>query len=471
MNIENSQTQKFLLLVGDLFCILAAYVSAFYIRYFDFPAPNWEAFLGLLPAIMVIGLFLVSVYELHILDRKQSITNIVRKILVSVSMMTFLTMAGSYFFRAFAMPRSVIVISSVIMVIYLLAFKLLYLKLTGKKLPGKVLLIGNESNTEKLLAKINDPMIKNKDVNHINEKIGMKKIKQTLIESDYIIICTDISKEVKSQVIYYAMEYNKLTYVIPTLYELVIQGAAISPLDDTLVMGIKPFGMTWDKIFAKRLFDLVSSLIILIIISPLLLFVSIIIKLEDPKGNIIYTQERLGKNNKPFTIYKFRSMISDAETKTGPVLSTSNDDRITKVGKFIRSSRLDELPQIFNVIKGDMSLVGPRPEREFFINKLLKQYYHYGYRNRVKPGITGYAQVMGKYSTEVEDKLRFDLYYIRNYNLWLDIIILLKTFLVIFDKSKSEGTNIESTSIKTSKKKQVQGNLHRKEKVSYRRYL
>jgi lipopolysaccharide/colanic/teichoic acid biosynthesis glycosyltransferase len=133
-------------------------------------------------------------------------------------------------------------------------------------------------------------------------------------------------------------------------------------------------------------------------------------------------------------------MITGAENKTGPVLATSDDDRITKVGKFIRSTRLDELPQLFNVLKGDMSLVGPRPEREFFIKQLSQEYYHYGYRNRVQPGITGYAQVMGKYSTGVEDKLRFDLYYIRNYSLWLDIIILLKTFLVIFDRSKSEGT-------------------------------
>lgn len=455
MSIENSQSQKLLLLIGDLICILAAYVSAFYIRYFDFPAPNWQAFMALLPVIMVIGVFLVSVYELHILDRKQPITNIVRKILVAVSMMTFLTMAGSYFFRAFAMPRSVIIISSIFMVVYLTIFKIVYIKLTRKNVPGNVLLIGNERNTKKLIAKINDPMIKGKDIKHINENVGMKKIKRALNESDYIIVCTDISKEVKSQVIYYAMEHNKLTYVIPTLYELVIQGAAISPLDDTLVMGIKPFGMTWDKVFIKRLFDLVSSLIILVIISPLLLFVSIIVKIEDPKGKIIYSQERLGKKSKPFTIYKFRSMVSDAETNTGPVLSTTNDDRITKVGRFIRSSRLDELPQLFNVIKGDMSLVGPRPEREFFINKLLIEHYHYGYRNRVKPGITGYAQVMGKYSTEVEDKLRFDLYYIRKYSLWLDIIIILKTILVIFDKSKSEGTNIETLPSKENNKKKI----------------
>ncbi|MCD8509548.1 MAG: sugar transferase [Bacillus sp. (in: Bacteria)] len=127
---------------------------------------------------------------------------------------------------------------------------------------------------------------------------------------------------------------------------------------------------------------------------------------------------------------------------TGPVLATENDARITKVGKFMRATRIDELPQLFNVIKGDMSLVGPRPEREFFTKQITKEHYSYAHRNTVQPGITGYAQIMGKYSTDVVDKLRFDLYYIRNYSFWLDIVILLKTFVVILDKSKAEGTEV-----------------------------
>ncbi len=427
-------------MLGDIFCILAAYVSAFYIRYFDFPDPNWDAFISLLPWIIVIGLFLISVYELYIIDGKQTLTDLIRKILVVVTMLTFLTMASSYLFRAFAMPRSVIVISTLFMVVYLFVFKAVFLKLTRRKVVGKFLIIGNETNAEQLITKINYPMLKRSEITCVKEGSNMKGIKQLVINSDYIILCTDISKELKSQVIYHAMEHNKEVYVIPTLYELVLQRATTSPLDDTLVMGVKPFGLTWEKTFIKRLFDIVFSLLVLIVISPLLLVMAIIVKLEDPKASAIYSQERLGKDDKPFTIYKFRSMISDAESYTGPILASTNDDRITKVGKFIRATRIDELPQFFNVLKGDMSIVGPRPEREFFINKLLKEHYHYGYRNRVKPGITGYAQVMGKYTTVAEDKLRFDLFYIRNYSFWLDLLIILKTFLVVFDKSKSEGT-------------------------------
>jgi exopolysaccharide biosynthesis polyprenyl glycosylphosphotransferase len=220
---------------------------------------------------------------------------------------------------------------------------------------------------------------------------------------------------------------------------------------------VRPFLLTWDKVFVKRVFDILSAVVLLIAAFPALLITAVMVKLEDPKADIIYSQERLGKNNRPFTIYKFRSMIQGAEKTTGPVLAASDDKRITKVGRFIRATRLDELPQLFNVLKGDMSLVGPRPEREFFIRELTERYFHYGYRNRVKPGITGYAQVMGKYTTDAEDKLRFDLYYIRNYSLWLDIIILLKTCLVIFDKTKSEGAEgnqEESTERPEEKKKE-----------------
>ncbi|MCC5704105.1 sugar transferase, partial [Klebsiella pneumoniae] len=136
---------------------------------------------------------------------------------------------------------------------------------------------------------------------------------------------------------------------------------------------------------------------------------------------------------------KFRSMVMDAEAKTGPTLAKSDDDRITKTGKFIRKTRIDELPQLINVLIGDMSLVGPRPERDFFAEKFQRENKWLNNRHAVKPGITGYAQVMGKYTTNVDKKLKFDLHYIRNYSFWLDCIILMQTILVVINKAKSEG--------------------------------
>ncbi|MBU9721747.1 MULTISPECIES: sugar transferase [Bacillaceae] len=451
-DLSELKSHKTFIIVMDLLLILAAYISAFYIRYLDFPQRNWDSFISLLPWILLIGLFFIAVYELYALDRKNTFWDILVKVVIAVTFMAFLTMAASYLFREFAMPRSVILIATIFMIILLLGFKMIYLKLTRGNLVGRVLLIGDDNNTQKLIAKIKHPMLKGTRVKHIQPNTSIDKIKQHLRQIDYVVLCPSISKETKSEIIYHAMEYNKMVYVIPSLYELLLQRASVSPLDDTLVMTVKPFGLTFDQVLIKRIFDFVSSALILVLISPVLLIVALIIKLEDSKGSIIYKQERYGKNNKPFIIYKFRSMIEGAESKTGPVLATENDDRITKVGRFMRATRLDELPQLFNVLKGDMSLVGPRPERGFFIKQLSKEYYHYSYRSTVQPGITGYAQIMGKYSTEVEDKLRFDLYYIRNYSFWLDIVILLKTFIVLLDKTKAEGTEEKDKKKETSKK-------------------
>ena len=438
--IGEKRNHRFFLIVMDMLLVLAAYISAFYVRYFDFPGRNWDAFIALLPWIMIIALFFIAVYELYSIDRKYRLSDMLRKILVAVAMMTFFTMAASYLFREFAMPRSVVLIASIFSVLLMIGFRAVYIKVTRGNVMGNVLLVGNEKNMDKLTYKIKHPLVSGANITRVNSERSISDIDVALERSDYVILCPDISKEKKSQIIYHAMERSIVVYVIPTFYELLLQKASTTPLDDTLLMGVKPFVMPWDQVFLKRVFDLVSSVVMTVLLSPVFIGVAIIVKLEDPKSPVIYSQERLGKFDRPFTIYKFRSMIADAEKLSGPTLASADDNRITKVGKFIRSTRLDELPQLFNVIKGDMSLVGPRPEREYFINQLAKHYYHYGYRNRVQPGITGYAQVMGKYSTDAEDKLRFDLYYIRHYSLWLDFVILLKTILVVFDKSASEGT-------------------------------
>ncbi|MED3645249.1 sugar transferase [Halalkalibacterium halodurans] len=451
--INELRNHKFLIILVDLLCILAAYIAAFYIRYQGFPAKNWESFVSLLPWILLIGLFFISVYELYALDRKNTLWDILVKIFVAVTFMAFLTMAASYFFREFALPRSILFIASVFTIVLLATWKYVFLKLTRRNVVGKVLFIGDDDNTERMISKIKHPMLKGTSIKQVHPNIPMDKINHYMRHADYIILCTSIQKEKKSMIIYHAMECNKLVYVVPTLYELLLQRSSVTPLDDTMLMSVKPFGLTWDQAFIKRAFDVVTSAFTLICTSPLLLLVAILIKLEDPKGSIIYKQERLGKDNKPFMIYKFRSMVEGAEKKTGPVLATQNDDRITKVGRFIRATRLDELPQLFNVLKGDMSLVGPRPERSFFIEQLSKEHLDYAYRNTVQPGITGYAQIMGKYSTEAEDKLRFDLYYIRNYTFWLDIVIMLKTFTVLLDKTKAEGTDSKKKWKRASKNK------------------
>ena len=183
----------------------------------------------------------------------------------------------------------------------------------------------------------------------------------------------------------------------------------------------------------KRVFDLVCAALLIVVSLPVMLLTAAIIKLES-RGPVLYTQERVGLNGKLFRVAKFRSMRTDAEKDGKPRWATTNDDRVTRVGRVIRRLRIDELPQLFNVLKGDMSLVGPRPERPYFVEQLTQEIPYFAVRHSVKPGVTGWAQVRYQYGATVEDsqeKLQYDLYYVKNHSLVLDAQILLSTVRVV----------------------------------------
>jgi len=214
-----------------------------------------------------------------------------------------------------------------------------------------------------------------------------------------------------------------------TFYEMLTGKVIVSSTNPTWFIFSEGFKKTWFKMSLKRMEDVVSSLGLLVALAPIILVTALVIKL-DSKGPLIYSQERLGKRKRPYKVYKFRSMRTDAEKNTGPVWASKDDDRVTRVGHFIRKWRIDEIPQLWNVLRGDMSLVGPRPEREFFINKLEEQIPYYSERFSVKPGLTGWAQVCYGYGDSIEDaieKLNYDLFYIKNISIFMDIVIIFRT--------------------------------------------
>lgn len=225
--------------------------------------------------------------------------------------------------------------------------------------------------------------------------------------------------------------------IVPDLYEILSGQAKTSQIYGLPLIDIMPELMPeWEKKL-KRIIDVIVSSLILIISLPVCIISAIAIKL-DSKGSIFFIQERCGMNGEIFKMIKFRSMLSDAEKNTGPVWSQKNDPRITRVGKIIRVLRIDEIPQMYNVLKGEMSLVGPRPERPYFVEMLAKEIHYYKRRLKVRPGITGWAQVKHKYDETIEDvkiKLRYDLFYIENMSLRMDFKILFRTvFVVLFGK-------------------------------------
>ena len=213
---------------------------------------------------------------------------------------------------------------------------------------------------------------------------------------------------------------------------------------DTPFLLTKGYSLSFDQAFGKRFLDLFIAVPMLIIASPIMLITAAAIKLYD-SGPVFYKQIRCTKDGKPFEIIKFRSMIVDAEKVGGAQLAKANDSRITPVGRFIRSTRIDELPQLLNIIKGDMSFVGPRPERPEIMEEYMENIPEFAFRLRVKAGLTGFAQIYGKYNTVPYDKLKLDLFYIENYSVWLDIKLILMTVKTILKKDSTEGISSDQT--------------------------
>jgi exopolysaccharide biosynthesis polyprenyl glycosylphosphotransferase len=266
------------------------------------------------------------------------------------------------------------------------------------------------------------------ELNKLIQKYRVQEIVIALEKEDHDVLVEVISKTEGKDI--------KLK-IVPDLYEILSGQARTSQIYGMPLIDIMPELMPeWEKKL-KRLSDILVALILLFINSPVILITALAIKL-DSKGPVFFKQERSGLNGKTFRMVKFRSMYQDAEKHTGPVWSQKNDPRITKVGRIIRKLRIDELPQMYNVLKGEMSLVGPRPERPYFVEKLSEEIPYYKRRLKVRPGITGWAQVKHKYDESIEDvkiKLRYDLFYIENMSIRMDMKILFRTvFVVIFGK-------------------------------------
>lgn len=266
--------------------------------------------------------------------------------------------------------------------------------------------------------------------------VSLEEIKKAVLPFEGVLIC-DIDKNLEKEIYSFCYANGKRIYMLPAITDIIINHSYEIQIGDTPVIMSRNRGLTTEQLMLKRLMDIVVSALALIIASPFMLFAAIAIKLDDG-GPIFFKQNRITKDGKIFNVLKFRSMIVDAD-KDGAKKAEVGDSRITKVGKFIRACRLDELPQLINVLKGDMSLVGPRPERIENVYEYSKEYPEFELRHKVKGGITGYAQLYGKYNTSPKDKLNMDLIYIETYSIIQDIKLLILTIKILFMKESTEG--------------------------------
>lgn len=280
----------------------------------------------------------------------------------------------------------------------------------------------------------------------IQEEMPKEEFYSALEECDSVMLY-EISHGLRGKYMKTCTEHKKGFYFTPRIEDIFCQGSEEKNLTDTPLLKYKYVYEMKSGYFGKRLFDLVLSALFLVLLSPVFVITAVCIKLEDG-GPVFYKQKRCTKNGREFEILKFRSMVVNAE-ENGAMPCTDHDVRVTKIGRLIRATRIDELPQIINILKNDMSFVGPRPERVEHIEKYINEMPEFSYRFRVNGGLTGYAQVWGKYNTSAYDKLRYDLMYIENQSFYLDFKILVLTFRTVFKSESTEGFDMtQSTELK-----------------------
>lgn len=303
--------------------------------------------------------------------------------------------------------------------------------------PRRMLYVHGNRSTSYLRDKINSREDKYQICRNLDYRCGMERLFKEIDKYDAVII-DDIPSHERNRLIKECYNRSIRTYSAPKISDILIRSSGEMNLFDSPLLLSKNDGLQIEQKIVKRLLDIAISAVGLLITSPLFLLIAISIKCTD-RGPVFYKQKRLTQGGKEFKIYKFRTMIQDAEKGGRAVLARDEDDRILPVGKILRRLRLDELPQLWNILKGDMSMVGPRPERPELMAEIVEEIPEFVYRLKVKAGLTGYAQVYGKYNTTAYDKLKLDLTYIRNYSIFLDLKLILMTPKVMFLKESTEG--------------------------------
>lgn len=433
------RTRKVLVFLMDIFIYYISFIISFLIRYkMNIPAFNYRAFESASLYIMI-SFGLLNIFSgLYILYNKRK-TDIFYSTIINQLLMIVIVTVLTFFGRWLAFPRTIIVlnfiISTLLLVIWRFIAYTIYQYVSGVE---KIMVVGHELTAKRAVRNFEGGKNKIYKVTSVVYDNFYNNVAENLDDIDIIYLTEDVKDEEYRNILSLLTKKEKKIYLSSSFENLIILNSNNMNIEDETFLDIPDFSIPMEMDLIKRFVDFIVSIILLIITLPLIAMTAIIIKITSP-GPILYKQTRITKNQKEFKILKFRTMSTTAEKNTGPVLASANDERVTPVGKYLRSLRVDELPQLINVLKGDMSLVGPRPERPFFVDQFNHENKHYYLRHTVRAGITGYAQVNGKYATDFKSKLNFDLLYIKKYSLILDIEILLQTIKTLFDKMSSQG--------------------------------
>lgn len=436
------------LIVGDVLFLNGSYIVAFVLRFGpNIPAYNLISYLIAAPWITLATLVLNSVYGLYDLGSRGWPR--LRPAVISSSLMTsLLGVAVSFFLRGFSFPRTVLLLAMLVHLVSFYVWRRMARRLVPRRPAVELALIvgaGEETALRRYLAEepgefricaVLRPSAQGEGHERNRPKAGVALVSACQAAgAEAVLLGPDVAGAGRTRLVQAALSAGLRVLVVPNLEEIWLASADLRQSGDLMLLEAAVSARDGDGL--KRFLDVTVAALGLLLTSPFILVAAVAIRLDSP-GPVLYRQERVGREGRNFWLYKLRTMRADAEAATGPVLSSGPDDpRVTRVGRFLRASRLDELPQLWNVLCGDMSLVGPRPERPSFVEQYSRENPAYPLRHRVKVGLTGLAQVAGRYSTRAEDKLRYDLYYANARSLWLDLTILLRTLQTVLTRSKS----------------------------------
>ena len=363
-----------------------------------------------------------------------------------VNLVTYLQLCliGNWRFMDNLVPIAVMTVIDLVLVIgWVLLTRYIYIKLFP---PREVVLIYGKYNPDSLERKVAGRA----DKYIIQETISANQAPGLIYEKMlqyHNVMMLGIPMDLRNEMLKFCFENDIRCYIVPSVSDIMVRSAHDTHMFDTSMFLCRNMGLSADQRFLKRAFDIVVSLVVCVVTLPIMAIIAILIKAYDG-GPVLFTQDRLTQDGRIFKVYKFRSMRVD-DGRNGYCMTRKDDDRITPVGRVLRNIHFDELPQIFNILKGDMSLVGPRPECPAIAEQYTQMVPEFKYRLKVKAGLTGYAQVYGKYNTTPYDKLKLDMTYIMNYSFWLDIKLILLTIRVLFIKENTEGIDANQTTAAT----------------------
>ena len=450
----NKKTRfSFFIMLADVLVINLGIILAYLIRFrMELPIYNFRPYMEMCLWISLGSLFILNMYQLYSVSARTRWEDQFYSIVIAVTLIMMLSISLTYISANFAFPRSVFLLSGLLQVVILLLWRYLLWRMTKRALGfQKAIVIGSHTDIVEMATRIQEfseshitivglitdetvqAEIRSGNLRILGEVSQFESILDST-DYDVAVVTPSVDVHLKEKIVCHCYSIGKEVFLIPDLYEVLLLKAELNILDDIPVFTIKDYN--GDNTQLKRVLDFAIGCFAFVFTLPIMAVIALFIKL-DSSGPAIYRQERVTKGGKIFVLYKFRTMVQDAEAGTGPVFAVEEDQRATKVGRILRLSRLDELPQFINVIKGDMSLVGPRPERPFFVEQFSKEIRGYDNRHRMKPGITGIAQIAGKYNTGPREKLVFDLLYAKKSDILVDLQILLQTVKVLFMRDKA----------------------------------